>query len=241
MFKKVLIVLSFVGFTFATLDANQLLDTVDSYRGYSERFAIDMYIIDYKGDTVKAENGMIVYVKDRRSSYVQYTSPAVDKDKMLLMVGENMWFYRKNLQKPVPITQRQRLLGNASNADVARANFSEDYKPTIIASSVAVDDKKTIQLELRAKNDGAAYGKIILWLDEVSYKPLKGEFYAISEKLLKTVNYKSFKLYNGEEKIAELDICDAITKENKTTLKYKNYTKKIVPDYYFNVDYLPRL
>lgn len=241
IFLLLIVVLSVA---FAEITAKDILTKIDSYRGLTKKFSMDIVLSDYKQEEqkkrLKTIIGLQVYVKDNHSSFIKYTRPPRDKGKVMLMVDENIWFYQKKLRKPLRISQRQRFLGGTSNADIARANFSGDYIPKL-KSEETINDKKLITLELNAKDNKVAYGKIILWVSKKDYKPYKGEFYALSGKLLKTAFYKSFTEHPSGEKISEIEIFDAVIKNNVTTIKYSNYSKKSVPDYYFNPDYLPRM
>src|ERR1700733_6784897 len=46
---------------------------------------------------------------------VEFSAPLKVKGQKMLMVGRNMWFAQPGLQKPVPISPRLRLTGQAAN------------------------------------------------------------------------------------------------------------------------------
>ena len=51
-------------------------------------------------------------------------APPKSKGNKILMLLGNMWFYKPGLSKPVPISRRQRLLGNAVYGDIAATNYA---------------------------------------------------------------------------------------------------------------------
>ncbi len=214
----------------------EILKAVDQYRGYSSPFTVTITIQDFEGETPLNRIEFFARIKSIKDTHLIYTAPAKDKGKMFLMSGETLWFYQPNLQKPIRISARQRLLGNISNGDVARANYSEDYVPTIVSR-----ENGQLKLALAAKTEAVPYKKILLWIEAQTYKPLKGEYYAVSGRLLKTATFTKFKVYGNHERVAELSIVDGVMTSKKSLLLYHGYTPKALDDYYFNVDYLPRL
>ena len=76
--------------------------------------------------------GMTVKVK-KNNTLARFTSPANMNDRMVLMADRNMWFIRSGLKKPVSLSPRQKLLGDAANGDIASTNYVEDYQAALAA------------------------------------------------------------------------------------------------------------
>ena len=223
------------------LSSIEILNNVDSYRGYEKAFRMEISVIDY-GENENEINRLnfIAYVKNRSSSLLKYTYPVFDKNKLLLMIKNNIWFYHKKISNPLRLSPRQRLLGNVSNADVARANFSYDYIPKIIGED-NINNKKVIIMDLIAKNKNVAYSKIKLYIDINDYRPIKGEYYAISGKIIKTSYYVEFQEVKDSLKLKKVEIFDNIIKTKKTIIEYGNFEEKELPNHYYNSDFLPRI
>lgn len=233
-------VLGAMNFADPSLDMNSILQTVDLYRGFNEPFEINIDLIDFDKNNEKTNVSMQAYIKDSSSSYIVYTLPIKDKNKKLLMVGNNMWFYSKSINKPIRISPRQKLLGKASNADIARTSFHEDYNP-INMELINSKNIEMIKLELVAKNKDVAYSSILLYITKDDYKPIKAEFFAISGKKLKEAYFNKFADFNGRTFVSEVEIRDSFLSLGKTILSYSNYKQNNIPSFYFNPDYLPRL
>jgi len=241
-FSIVVLLILFSGMSICAKDnAKDILAKVDTYRGYNQPFQMNVEVIDYNKNGKEGNKlSFLAHIKDRQSSFLKYIYPPIDKGKVLLMVGNNVWFYHKKISKPLRLSQRQRLLGNVSNADVARANFSFDYTPEIQGKK-KIKKQNTLVLELKAKHKKVAYSKIILYLNPDTYQPIQGEFYAFSGKLLKTSTYTQFHKVSDSLKIKQMEIVDAVLKGSKTTITYSEYELKSLPDHYFNPDFLPRI
>ena len=225
----------------AVSDIDQVLKGADMYRGFkdSDKFSMEVDVTYIANKVEKGKIGMKIYVKDLSTSLLQYMAPPEDKGKLILLNEENVKYYHKKIAKPLTLTLQQRLLGNASNADVARANFRYDYKPSLFKKTMLAG-KNVLILELLAKKTKVAYRKIHLFVDAVSYRPLQAEFYAMSGKMLKTAVYTKFVKYKGHDKLKEQVITDAVNKNKKTIISYKRYDMEQLPDHKFNANFLPR-
>ena len=80
------------------------------------------------GDTTVRE--FSVKAKDR-DAHVEATSPARNKGEVFIFNDRNMWFFKPSLKKPVAISARQKLSGQAANGDIASTNYARDYTPTL--------------------------------------------------------------------------------------------------------------
>ncbi len=106
--------------------------------------------------------GMTVKVK-RNNTLAKFTSPANMNDRMVLMVDRNMWFIRSGLKKPVSLSPRQKLLGDAANGDIASTNYVEDYAATLLGEE-AVRGEACYVLDLKAVNKSVTYDRIKYWV-----------------------------------------------------------------------------
>lgn len=251
--KLILIFILFFLLTrnFYAISAKDVLYNSDKWRGYENSFVMQTEVIDYNNDSKTSQINLKVYVNNISSSLAQYIYPVREKGKLLLMVNEDMWFYQPNLDKPVRISPRQRLLGNASNADIVRTNFYSDYIPSFLNPSdeeypkekdqiADINKKNCIILRLMAKNESVAYAKIIYWINKLDYKPIKAEFYALSGRLLKTAYYQNYAPIgeNNEIKLSKTTIYNPLTKNDYTEIIYTDMREKPLEEKLFNVNYL---
>ncbi|MFH1157151.1 MAG: outer membrane lipoprotein-sorting protein [Pseudomonadota bacterium] len=171
----------------------------------------------------------------------EYTGPKSMKGRKILMIDRNMWFVKPGLKKPVPLSPRQRLMGQAANGDIASANYSGDY-----AASARPDDTINGELcyclDLKAVDSKATYERIVYWISVKRLVGVKAEFYSASGKLMKKAEftYGNFVTVNGEVHpfISEMVITDAIMEENVTTMRYRDVILKEIPASTFNLNLL---
>jgi hypothetical protein len=143
------------------------------------------------------------------------------------MNGRHLWFFSRLAKRPIRITPQQRLIGEASNGDVASTDFSGDYDASYYQSDKS-DKSDRIILLLNAKIDSlAAYSKVLLWLNSSNSRPDKAEFYSATGKHLKTAYYTKYQKLDtapeGKEQLVQIEIHNAINKNSITTMNYSNF------------------
>jgi len=57
-----------------------------------------------------------------------FLSPASEKGRSTLRLGENMWLYIPNVGKPIRITSLQSVVGGVfNNSDILRLDYTSEY------------------------------------------------------------------------------------------------------------------
>jgi hypothetical protein len=166
--------------------------------------------------------------------------PAMDKGQVLLMRDRDLWIFMPSVSQPIRLSAAQRLTGQVANGDLARANFSGDYNPTIIRNEIIENENFSV-LELKAVDRSVTYDKVILWVNKNNDRPLKAEFYALSGRLLKTCRYQNYKEAAGGFRPTRLVMEDAVVEGAKSLLDYSDLRIKDLPDRMFAKDYMKRL
>jgi hypothetical protein len=187
--------------------------------------------------------GLSVTVKGN-NTLARYTSPPNMNDRMVLMVDRNMWFIRSGLKKPVSISPRQKLMGDAANGDIASTNYADDYIGTL-ADDETVKGEACYVFDLKAATKNVTYDRIRYWVSKDRLVGVKAEFYTLSGKLFKTAEFKydnRVRTPDGEDIpfVSELIIRDAIQKDKITTLNYSSIRVQAIPDSTFNLNVLVR-
>jgi outer membrane lipoprotein-sorting protein len=220
----------------------EILQHADRARGNVDGIIWDITIMTIE-EGARETRGLTVKVK-KNNTLAKYTSPANMNDRMVLMVDRNMWFIRSGLKKPVSISPRQKLMGDAANGDIASTNYREDYNAVLLGSE-PVRGEDCHVLDLKASNKNVTYDRIKYWVSKSRLVGVKAEFYTISGKLFKTAEftYDNRIKIDGEEEIpfiSELVIHDAIQQDKVTTLTYSNIKVQPIPDSSFNLNVLVR-
>src|SRR5262245_5876580 len=201
-----------------------LLPKVDAYRNALESFVVDVELTSITPDGHSESSSFRVYGKGSDRSIVEFTAPATEKGKYLLMLRDAMWIYMPSASRPIRISPLQRLMGQASNGDVARTSFGVDYTQRAVE-----EDGDAYVLDLAATDPSIAYNHVRLWVGKTPYEPRRADFYVVSGKLIKRATY------HGDDRI---EIEDLLRPGNRTVMRYSNRAAHDNPDRMFTKDAL---
>ena len=177
------------------------------------------------------------------NSLAKFISPPKVKGRKLLMIDRNMWFIKPGLRKPVPISPRQKLMGGASNGDIASTNYAKDYAATLVSEDI-INGEPCYLFDLTASNKKVTYDKIKYWVSKKRLIGIKAEFFTVSGKMFKSATFEYGNSIQVEGKpslfISKMIITDTVIKENITTMIYSKIRLRKIPDSIFNLNLLVR-
>jgi len=220
---------------FCAADAAEVLAGIDRYRIVSGSFRMSLRIRDFDDTRLKEEaffKGF--FYGDDRSLLI--CERGKNRGMKVLMKGDDMWINLSGSRRALRITPMQRLMGEASNGDVAKLSFSRDYNATILEA-----DGDLLKPELQAKNSKATYQRILLYATKGSYRPVRAEFLLLSGKHFKTAYYQEGALADGREVIFKIRIEDKLNARRFTLMEFLGFSPDKIPEKYFNVVYLPQI
>jgi Outer membrane lipoprotein-sorting protein len=96
-------------------------------------------------------------------------------------------------------------------------------------------------LDLKAATDTAVYNRVEYWVEQGTFRPVKGKFYSDSGRLLKVIYYREYIERLGAARPAEAVIIDAVDSSLATIAVFSESRFQDVPDAWFQRDFLPRL
>ncbi|MBN2426558.1 MAG: outer membrane lipoprotein-sorting protein, partial [Calditrichaceae bacterium] len=145
----------------ADTQANKILLKVDenlmpvSYESYRK-------LINEEPDGSKKEYIFFTVKKGKDKIAMLYISPASEKGRATLRIGDNMWLYIPNVGKPIRITSMQSVVGGVfNNSDIMRLDYSVEYD-----ASIMEQNQSEYILDLKAKTRTVAYDKLKMWVDK---------------------------------------------------------------------------
>ena len=206
----------------AAPDAHTILKNSDQARGGGLQGIVwEIKLQSRDGDKMDEPQRIIVKAVDE-SSIAETQEPVRFKGSKLLQVERNMWLTRPGLSKPLPISPRQRMSGQASNGDIAATNYAGDYDAQL-KETESLDGEPCYVLDLAAKHKRATYDKIRYWVSVKRGVGIKAEFYSVSGKLLKTARFAYDNAIEHDGKripfISKMTIRDALI-DAETTMEF---------------------
>lgn len=223
----------------AEQDAQAILENSDISRGGGSDTGLTWEVLTTSSGTNSEElTDQRLRVKaSRTSSLAEVLEPASNKGSKMLQVERNMWISKPGLKKPVAISARQRLSGQAAVGDVAATNYAKDYNPRYLQEE-KVGDEPCHVLELTSRNTQTTYDKITYWVSIQRGVAVKADFLSLSGKKLKSAEfeYKNVVKVGGKTIpfVSQMVISDALT-DAKTTLTFQRVSAKGITSSDFDV------
>jgi outer membrane lipoprotein-sorting protein len=230
--------------------AQEIVAGADSVRNPEQPFRVTATLIEYKAGIPADKNVYAVYSKIDPATrqfrdVMAYVEPPRDAGKVLLLNGNNLWFYDPASKDSVRMSPQQRLIGEASAGDVLSENLAVDYTATLQGTEQIEDAshgrRQCWHLDLKAATDAATYNRVEYWVEQMSYYPIKAKFYSDSGRLLKILYYRNFAMAAERMRPTQAVIIDAVDPALVTTADFGNLHFQDIPDSWFQRDYLPHL
>jgi hypothetical protein len=199
----------------AAIDGAALLQQVDR-RLNPPSFDAYKRLINVEPDG-RTREYLLYSISDGRDKVVGlFLSPASDKGRSTLRLGDNMWMYVPNAGKPIRITSLQSVVGGVfNNADILSLDYSAEYNVARVDES-----EENYLLELKAKTNAVAYDRLKMWVTRKETLPTRIECLTPTSMLIKTIHFKDIKDFGG-------GIVRPATVETDSPL-YKGYKSSMV-------------
>ena len=237
--KRVLLTLTvalMLGGPALALDGNEILKKVDANL-QPESFESYRKLINIEPSGAKREFVLYTLKKGHDKVASLFLSPASEKGRATLRLGDNMWLYIPNVGKPIRITNLQSVVGGVfNNADIMRLDYHVEYDVRNVE-----ERREEYFLDLKAKTGAVAYDTLKMWVDKKTVVANKIECYAATGLLIKTLYFKERKPFEGILRPAVIDTDSPLYKGYQSIMVYAGIKKRIVPDEVFTLEFLPRI
>jgi hypothetical protein len=167
-----------------------------------------------------------------------FVSPASDRGRSTLRLGENMWLYVPNAGRPIRITSLQSVVGGVfNNADILALDYSSEYDVT------GVDDSgEHYLLELKARSGGVAYDRLKMWVTRKETAPVRIECLTATSMLIKTLHFDDVKDFGGGiVRPATVETDSPLYKGYKSSMVFVQMKARTFPGEVFTLTYMPNL
>lgn len=244
--KKALLVLTLlIGFSLQTLAADVAMDLLkvsDRARGGIAGGVVWDAKITTVEDGESSERTFAVKAKGN-DAYVEAIAPARNKGEVFLFNDRNMWFFKPSLRKPVSISARQKLSGQAANGDIATTNYARDYTPKD-AGDEKIDGQDAKVLLLKAKSNQVSYDQVKYWISKKDKLALKAEFMTLQGTPFKVATFEYQNKMTADGKtfpfVSKMTIQDSKFPANKSIIEYTKPKAEDLSSSLFNVNNLSR-
>lgn len=229
--------ITFPAETFALETANDLLKRVDS-KLMPESYEAYRRLINEEPNGKKKEYVFFTLKKGVDKVAILYLSPASEKGRSTLRLGDSMWLFIPNVNKPVRITSLQSVVGGVfNNADIMAVEYSVEYD--------AQYDSETLKervLNLKAKNKTVAYDRLKMWITKDGEYLRKIECYGSSGILIKTLEFKNDKNFdNGIFRPSIIETHSPLYKGYRSIIIYEKIRAKKIQNEAFTLPFMGRL
>lgn len=221
----------------AAESADELLKRVDS-KLMPESYESYRRLVNEEPNGKKKEYTFFTLKKGNDKVAMLYLTPASEKGRSTLRVGENMWLFIPNVNKPVRITSLQSVVGGVfNNADIMALEYSVEYN-----ASYESETAKEKILSLKAKTKTVTYDKLKMWITKEGEILRKIECYGVSGLLIKTLEFKEDKNFGGGiVRPSVIETYSSLYKGYRSYIIYEKVRAKKIADEAFTLPFMGRL
>lgn len=237
--KKILICLFalLIAVPVYAIDGTQLLKQIDRNLN-PESYELYRKLINIEPDGKKKEYVLFTVKKGKDKVAALFLSPASEKGRSTLRLGDNMWLYIPNVGKPVRITSLQSVVGGIfNNSDIMQLDYADEYDVEKIE-----EQGNEYLLHLKAKTKTVAYDRLKLRADKNKKIPTKIECRTEADMLIKTLYFKEIKDFGGRiirPSVIETD--SPLYKGYKSIIIIANLKKREFKDEVFTLTFMPNM
>lgn len=195
-----LILIPLPSFAVDELSGQEILKRVDKNQVLDHAIIKATMIIHGRSGTRTISSKSWSSGKDK--SFSEYLSPAREKGKKMLKLGDKLWTYSPEPHDRIIAISghllKQSVMGSDLSYEDMMSNDSmeEDYD-AVVAGKESIDGRSCIILELTANKSDVSYYKRKVWVDSERWIVIKSHLMAKGGKLLKRHSVKNiFKLEN---------------------------------------------
>ncbi|NQU62904.1 MAG: outer membrane lipoprotein-sorting protein [SAR324 cluster bacterium] len=201
-------------------------------------------LINVEPDGSKKEFVLFTVKQGKEKAVALFLSPASEKGRSTLRIGDNMWLYIPNVGRPIRITSLQSVTGGVfNNSDILSIDYQTEYNAVSLKNA---DQKEgtggLLQLDLKAKTGSVAYDRLEMIVDPKTQMPIKIRALAASGMLIKTLYFKKVTDFgDGIKRPAVVETDSPLYKDYKSIMIFAGIKSRILPPEVFTPDYMGRI
>lgn len=226
--KKLLFTVSFLSLsTFLTHGQDAALLAAEKARGIMTGNTGVQWTVNVSG----AKSAQFLATAKGGTIHAEVIQPADAAGRKYIAEAKGaMWFWKPGLSRPVSVSKKQRLSGDAAIGDIASTSFVEGYK-VVGKEDGDVNGEAATVYTMKANSLGDTYAQIKYWVTKSGNLGKKAEFYAKSGNLLRTSTMEYKNTVNGSPFLSRMVIRDSSRTIN---LSFSNVSIGNFPDSMFD-------
>jgi hypothetical protein len=245
----ILALLIFSGHVSAAPKVDDILMKIDDITELKSDGTAKIEITEQKVDEGVKAFEAIYYRRDTGDTFLMVMiAPEVEKGNGYLKQGDNFWIYRRNTRTFQHINRDESIAGtDAKGEDFEKKKLIEMYKPAVdktgkeVITMTKLGDIPVYQFTVEARIEDVSYPKVVYWVRQDNFLPLKTQRYSLSGTLMQTAYFLKYAQIEGKYLAVKSMFIDEFEKGNKTLLEIKNISVQKIDDYVFTKAYLENL
>ncbi len=222
--------------------ADQLLKDADRARGGLATGITWTATVETTAEEAVSSRTFLVKARGH-DALVEALAPPRNKGEIMLFNDRTIWFVKPGLRRPVSISARQRLHGDAANGDIASTNYARDYEGTLVGEDT-IDGQPVWTLELKARSRNVTYDRIRYWVSKKGHLGVQAEFLTVGGDVFKSAVFdygNRARTPAGEfEFVSRMTITDATGAGTVTTIAFGPPRVETHPPSMFNINNVVR-
>ncbi|MCS7298683.1 MAG: outer membrane lipoprotein-sorting protein [Spirochaetia bacterium] len=184
------------------------------------------------------------YIIEDQKAYTEFLNKE-DKNIRYLKLGKQLWIHDKSENNTILISGhllKQGMMGSdISYEDMLESEDLYSKYTSSLEGEDKIKNRDCYIILLKAKTDNVAYHSRKMWVDKEYYISLREERFAVSGRLLKTVEVEDFKLFGTRHYPTVSVVSDKLKANTKTIISIQNIDfDTSIQDSIFTKRYLER-
>jgi len=147
-----------------------------------------------------------------RGTIIEVLSPAREAGRKMLLIERNIWLYAPEINRTIRLSLRDRFFGSEfTNGDLLASQYRDNYRAVSLDST-----GKFYHLVLLAKDKKAPYSRIEMDVRKDILVPVSMNLYALSGRLLRRMEMKDIRMFDGYHIATYMVVKNQITPEKYT-------------------------
>jgi outer membrane lipoprotein-sorting protein len=224
---------------------DDVLERAAAFMGPKQPVRYQCEVTSYRGNSATGSAKLSVWIGNfgaagvaSPQTLIVFQQPPRLRGRVILYEGDRLWIYFPGTSQPIRVPPLQQLFGQADIGAVLNIDYRRTYRASFAEVDAPADQ---ILLDLKAKQDGAIYDHVRLWVDRSSSAPLRAEYFTISGKQLKSTRFGPLIPLAGAQRYRDVDITDSGDDVNHTVIRYVDAAPEALPAYKFRPEYLKNL